>query len=61
LPSLDDLTQKESTSQKPLKPALIDCGLARPEEVSRVRRDQIQGLALQVAQMTSQALVFAGR
>ncbi len=61
LPALDHLTQQESAPQQFLQAALVNHRLARTQDLSCVRREEIRRLTLDLAQMARKTLVFTRR
>ena len=61
LPALDHLAQQESAPQQFLQAALVNHRLAGTQDLSRVRREEISRLTLDLAQMTREAFVFTRR
>ena len=58
LPALNHLTQQKPAPQQRLQAALVNHRLARTQDLSRVRRDKIGWLTLNLAQITRETFVF---
>ena len=61
LPALDHLAQQESAPQQFLQAALVNHRLARTQDLSCIRREEIRRLTLDLAQMTRETFVFTWR
>src|SRR3546814_8924995 len=61
LPVLDHLAQQESAPQQFLQAILVNHRMARTQDLSDVRREEIRRLTLDLAQMTRETFVFTGR
>jgi len=61
LPTLDHLAQQESATQQFLQAALVNHRLARTQDLSCIRREEIRRLTLDLAQMTRETFVLTRR